>query len=412
MNKKSKIIILLFLYGFILKANATPIELGVDKAISDGNGGINITFFINSDNTGSKQKVCIALYQVKLIYKNIDWGYDYANVDWTSDDDSEVTSNSETADNILWSNNTYGSDDDFKSLCHDKVSKDNSGAVAVDGIKIFQWNKLDTWRDNAKGTGYDGVMTLNIPAGNTLLKGKTLNTTETNLDLEIDIYAKLVRRNNGKFKELTNVSSAIPISGLDTIAEIPNNWQYPGVIGSPAVYSLVDNRVACLAQSSNGSYQCIPAQSTDNEGEFPNSISKEEANISSLVMLQCGTSSEFTPTAGYVSFAEISGSDGYTQGSWCNQLNNLARDWQSVAGETGEGWLISTNPYSGEKECLSQSYGYCLNKKIPSDKQLIDDALSNIKNKMNVSVLAFNTTSLCHYGNSNNQSISACLSEP
>ncbi|WP_299493244.1 hypothetical protein [uncultured Shewanella sp.] len=412
MKHKTQIIILLVLYSFIIKAQATDdIVLGVDSAVSDGNGGINVTFFIDSDNTGSKQKVCIALYQIKLIYKNINWGYDYTDVDWTSDDDN-VTANSETGENILWSNDTYGNDDDFKSLCHDKVGKSNSGAIAVDGINIFQWNKLDTWRENANGTDYDGIMTINIPAGNELLKGKTLNTTEDNLDLEVDIYAKLVRRNNGSFKELTNVSSAIPISGLDTIAEIPNNWQYPGVAGAPAVYSLVDNRVACLAESNNGNYQCIPAQNTDNENEFPYSISKEEANISSLVMLQCGSLSEFIPTAGYVSLAEISGNDGYTQGSWCTQLNNLARDWHSVAGSTGEGWLISQNPYSGVEECLSQSNGYCLNNKIPGDKQLIDNALSSIQNKMNISVLAFNTNALCHYGNSNNQSISACLSEP
>ncbi|WP_298773065.1 hypothetical protein [uncultured Shewanella sp.] len=389
-NKK----ILLFILTFLLSNTAYSMVLGADSATYDGKGGINVTLTLTGDNDG---KVCIGIPFIKIIHKYISWENDYSQTDWTDENqDNTIAGFPETGEEVTWSKSEYN-DDNMKSLCK---SKSGSGSIKEGSVEVFKWDQLSTWRTNAQnagfGTQYAGVMQVNIPAGSSLLKGKTLDITEDVLDLEVDLYATMIRRNNGNYKQTSKVAVPITISGVDDVAVIPDGWNFPGVIDAPAVYDISDNnRIACL--SIQGSGTCLKATSSDTENVFPTSITRTDEYFENLTMLRCGTATGYEAEQGYTALFSVTGSDGYSDNSWCSQLNNLIRNWKNVMSALGQAWLISENPYTGQLECLSQGSGACLNKAIPEDVSTIKSTLETNESKMNVNVKIIDTNTLCHY---------------
>ncbi|WP_299491319.1 hypothetical protein [uncultured Shewanella sp.] len=404
-NKKILFFSIIYLLSNVTYANSDPMVLGADSTTYDGKGGINVTLTLTGDNDG---RVCIAIPFIKIIHKYISWDYDYSQTDWSDlNQDDSIAGFPETGEEVTWSESNY-EDDNVKSLCK---SKSGSGSIKEGGIEVFKWDDLSTWRANAKNAGldtqYDGVMQVNIPAGSTLLKGKTLDITEDVLDLEVNLYATMIRRNNGSFKDISKVAIPITISGVDDVAVIPGGWSFPAVIGAPAVYDVsTGNRVACLAIK--GESQCLNATSSDEENVFPASITRTDEYFENLTMLRCGSATGNEAEQGYTSLFTQSGTDGYSDNGWCSQLNNLTRNWKNVISALGQAWIVSENPYTGTLECLSQGTGSCLNKHVIADKDIIISALASNTSRMKVEVLAIDSSTLCHYKDGQ---INTCPSE-
>ncbi|MCL1126894.1 hypothetical protein [Shewanella surugensis] len=336
-------------------------------------------------------------YFARGVHPIISWENDYSRTDWSDlNQDNAIAGYPETGEEVTWNKSEY-EDDNLKSLCK---KKSGSGSVMEGSVDVLKWDDLSTWRSNAKnagfGTKYDGIMQVNIPAGSALLNGKTLDITEDVLDLEVDLYATMIRRNNGSFKDISKVAIPITISGVDDVAVIPDAWSFPAVVGAPAVYDISDNnRIACLAVK--GSSNCLNATSADKENVFPTSITRTDEYFETLTMLRCGSATGYEAEQGYTSLLTQSGTDGYSDNGWCSQLNNLTRSWKNVISSLGQAWIVSENPYTATVECLSQGTGSCLNKNIITDKAIITSALGSNTSRMKVEMLTIDTSTLCHY---------------